>query len=316
MDPSVLVQSAEAEANAAIEEIDWPDDFFNYDLTDTTYGPIGWEDVDVDDNEWQRFSTPNTGTNRCDGDKQSPIDLTFANAPCEETHHIYYYGGDVDEYSERGGIEFAITPFRLRINFEEISGVNPPAIDPPGGLAGGITAKDVSHAEFMIPSEHAIGGRKFEAEYRLYHAQDNYDTIVAIAVMFSTEQDLHNPFWEPLLRKWEKVEECGNDNGYIDDEMEGIEIYNPIRSMYFWAYEGSLTTPPCSQIVQWRVIDTPVQISKAQFERTERLLKDGGPCKDHPARRTLGRNGAARPLQRDSSNSKVWRCTRDNYGFD
>jgi len=297
-------------------DIVWPADFYSYDLTDTTYGPLGWGGVDTRNNEWQRFSLPNTGFNRCDGNRQSPIDLTYANAPCEETHHIYYFGNEMQDYVARGGVEFAITPFRLRINLREINGVEPPGIDPPGGIAGAISQKDASHAEFMIPSEHAIGGRKFDAEYRIYHAQDSYDTIIAVALMISTEEDAHNPYWEPLIRKWEKVDECGNGNGHRPDAMEDREIYGIVSGMYFWAYEGSLTAPPCSEIVQWRVVSSVVQISKAQFRRAEKLLKGGGPCSDHPARTTLGPNGATRPLQRDSSNSLVWRCTVDDYQFD
>jgi len=287
---------------------------YNYDFTDMNRGPIVWEELDASDNEWQEYSEPSTSSNECDGDTQSPIDLTFANEICEETHHIYTFPGDIDAYNEEGAIEYAIDAFRLRINFREtFDGHIPPGIDPPGGIAGGITQKDASHAELMIPSEHAIGGQKFEGEYRIYHAEDGYDTIIAVALMLSTDTDTHNPWMEVLIQKWEKVTECGNGNGYIDQAMGFKEIYNVIRSMYFWAYEGSLTTPPCSEIVQWRIIDTPVQMSKDQFERMRVLLREGGPCGSHPDRRTLGPYGGTRPLQRDSSDSKVWRCTSDDY---
>jgi len=287
---------------------------FNYNVKDTDNGPIGWEDLDASDNEWQQYDEPSTSSNECDGDEQSPIDLTYANDICEETHHIYYFPGDIDEYNAEGAIEYAIDAFRLRINFQQkFDDFIPPGIDPPGGIAGGISQKDASHAEFMMPSEHAIGGRKFDAEYRIMHAEDGYDTIIGVAVMISTDADAHNPFMEVLIRKWEKVTQCGNGRGYIDNDMGHKEIYNMIRSMYFWAYEGSLTTPPCSEIVQWRVIDTPVQMSKDQLERLRVLLHEGGPCRNHPLRRTLGPNGGTRPLQRDSSNSRVWRCTSNDY---
>ena len=287
---------------------------YNYDMSDMDRGPIGWGDLDAADNEWQEFDAPSTSTNMCDGDAQSPIDLTFSNDICEETHHIYTFPGDIDFYNAAGAIEYAIDPFRLRINFKEHIDENAlPGIDLPGGIAGGVTLKDVDHVELMIPSEHAIGGKKFEGEYRIFHAEDGFDDIIAVSLLLSTDADFHNPWMEVLLRKWEKVTECGNGNGYIDQDMGWKEIYNPIRSMYFWAYEGSLTTPPCSEIVQWRIIDTPAQISKDQFERFRVLLREGGPCANHPNRRSLGKYGATRPLQRDSSNSKVWRCTVDDY---
>ena len=312
VDAAVTAPSVSGGASDADEWADFVN--YNYDLSDMDRGPIGWSDLNAANNEWQEYDAPSTSTNMCDGDIQSPIDLTFANDICEETHHIYTFSGDIDFYNGAGAIEFAIDPFRLRINFKEhIGDMALPGIDPPGGIAGGVSQKDASHVELMIPSEHAIGGKKFEGEYRIYHAEDGFDTIIAVALMLSTDADWHNPWMEVLLQKWEKVTECGNGNGYIDREMGFKEIYNPIRSMYFWAYEGSLTTPPCSEIVQWRIIDTPVQMSKDQFERFRFLLREGGPCANHSNRRSLGKYGATRPLQRDSSISKVWRCTVDDY---
>jgi carbonic anhydrase len=39
----------------------------------------------------------------------------------------------------------------------------------------------------------------------------------------------------------------------------------------FHRYEGSLTTPPCSETVDWALMDTPIEASEAQIRAFERL---------------------------------------------
>jgi carbonic anhydrase len=34
----------------------------------------------------------------------------------------------------------------------------------------------------------------------------------------------------------------------------------------YYAYSGSLTTPPCTETVTWLVLKTPAEMSQAQFE--------------------------------------------------
>jgi carbonic anhydrase len=45
-------------------------------------------------------------------------------------------------------------------------------------------------------------------------------------------------------------------------------------------YSGSLTTPPCSENVNWFVMKTPVDVSDTQVKRFEKLIgKNARPCK-------------------------------------
>jgi Eukaryotic-type carbonic anhydrase len=41
-----------------------------------------------------------------------------------------------------------------------------------------------------------------------------------------------------------------------------------------YTYSGSLTTPPCSEIVSWNVVDRPLQISVRDYRRLTSLILD------------------------------------------
>jgi carbonic anhydrase len=45
----------------------------------------------------------------------------------------------------------------------------------------------------------------------------------------------------------------------------------PRRRSHF-RYEGSLTTPPCSEVVDWEVIETPIAVAAADIARFRTLI--------------------------------------------
>merc|ERR550517_2464058 len=46
-----------------------------------------------------------------------------------------------------------------------------------------------------------------------------------------------------------------------------------LKSDAFWRYQGSLTTPPCSEIVAWHVMMEPLYITQAQIDTIEGISK-------------------------------------------
>ena len=39
------------------------------------------------------------------------------------------------------------------------------------------------------------------------------------------------------------------------------------KARHFFRYEGSLTTPPCSEVVEWNVLAAPVAVAQSDIER-------------------------------------------------
>jgi len=86
-----------------------------------------------------------------------------------------------------------------------------------------------------------------------------------------------------------------------------------VPTYYFYGYDGSLTEPPCTEIVSWFVMDAPMKISKNQLEQMKKILftnVHGDTCKETSVHY---RKSVARPIQETGGNRDVWHCTRDNY---
>jgi hypothetical protein len=89
-----------------------------------------------------------------------------------------------------------------------------------------------------------------------------------------------------------------------------FNVYNLIPpGSSFYHYDGSLTTPPCSEVVWWEVADTPLSISPAQYERLVRMTTtytDPNTCELHTAASPLD-GSTNRPIAQDLNGRQVQR---------
>lgn len=86
-----------------------------------------------------------------------------------------------------------------------------------------------------------------------------------------------------------------------------------IPTYHFYGYDGSLTEPPCTEIVSWFVMDKPMTISKNQLEQMKHILFtniNGNTCEGSSVHFY---NSVARPIQETTSNRQVWHCTRNDF---
>lgn len=108
------------------------------------------------------------------------------------------------------------------------------------------------------PAEHLLDGRRFPLEIHFVHAGPDgilgvlgvfADVGVASAPLQAMIDSLGSPAAGPAL----------DPNGFLPAGHD------------FFRYEGSLTTPPCSETVDWVLLSGPTTVSQAQIDTFERL---------------------------------------------
>jgi len=112
---------------------------------------------------------------------------------------------------------------------------------------------------FHVPSENNINGNEFPMEAHFVHATDD-GKLAVVAVMFE-KSDEENPV---IAKIWEKLPnlKVGKEEK-LEISNKDIQALMPQNKEYY-KFEGSLTTPPCSEHVKWHVFKHPLTVSKAQ----------------------------------------------------
>ncbi|MBJ78175.1 MAG: carbonate dehydratase [Acidiferrobacteraceae bacterium] len=123
-----------------------------------------------------------------------------------------------------------------------------------GGTATiGKSSFDLVQFHFHTPSEHAIDGKRAQMEAHFVHANaDGALMVVSVMLQPGGDNQLFSRLLESAPRKVGEREISGTVNP--------LELI-PSTQNYWW-YMGSLTTPPCSQIVSWVVLKEPILISE------------------------------------------------------
>ena len=133
--------------------------------------------------------------------------------------------------------------------------------------AGSITVGGEEYAfqqvHFHAPSEHTVRHHHFPMEAHLVH-QNARGELAVVAVML--QPGAPNPFVERLLGHLP----VRADGEHHYDETMDLRALLP-RAPRYYSYEGSLTTPPCTEGVKWVVLEEPVSVSPRQIDAFTRL---------------------------------------------
>ena len=130
-------------------------------------------------------------------------------------------------------------------------------------VVDGITF-ELKQFHFHSPSENRINGKSFPLEAHFVHL-DKDGNIAVVAVMF--EEGTEN---KDLAKIWAKMpEKAGEKNELKVDDIAANLIP---EKQHYYRFNGSLTTPPCTEGVRWFVLEKPLTISKEQIEKFQHVM--------------------------------------------
>jgi carbonic anhydrase len=121
---------------------------------------------------------------------------------------------------------------------------------------------------FHNPSEHTVKGKHFPMEMHLVHKAADTGKLAVIGVLI--EEGVSNAAFDPIWSNLPKQQ--GVETHYPSVKVDVDALLPRARTSY--RYDGSLTTPPCSEGVKWMVMVTPIQLSSGQIRAFTALIHD------------------------------------------
>ncbi|WP_397432119.1 carbonic anhydrase [Pseudomonas chlororaphis] len=121
---------------------------------------------------------------------------------------------------------------------------------------------------FHTPSEHRIDHRAYPMEMHLVN-QDPDGHLLVIGLM--VKQGHNN---QALAGLWKQLPDReGKEATLSAKDAPDLGSLLPANSHHVF-YTGSLTTPPCTEGVQWVLFEQPIELSRAQIEKIHQLFPD------------------------------------------
>lgn len=190
-------------------------------------GPAHWAELD------ESFITCGTGKN------QSPIDIQAAVEGTLPAMTLNY---------KPNGNQVINNGHTVQVNYK------------PGSTLSIDGAEfELKQFHFHSPSENTIEGVAFPMEAHFVHA-DRTGNLAVIGVMFNTGE--HN---SELEKAWAHMPTHAGQKNALIAHVDASKLI-PSDLDYF-RFNGSLTTPPCSEGVNWFVMKTSVSASKEQLNQ-------------------------------------------------
>ncbi len=195
-------------------------------------GPKNWGELD------SAFTACSTGKN------QSPVNLTDMLEGELPAIKIDY---------EAGGNEIINNGHTIQVNYAPGSTIS---------VAGHVF--ELKQFHFHTPSENTIDGKSFPMEAHFVHA-DKAGNLAVIAVLFEAGDNNAE-----LEKAWALMPEHADEKHDLSPMVDAANLLQHDHDYY--RFNGSLTTPPCTEGVTWLVMKDYDTASREQLEKFAHVM--------------------------------------------
>lgn len=118
---------------------------------------------------------------------------------------------------------------------------------------------------FHTPSEHARKGERYAMEVHLVHKNAS-GNLAVVGVLL--KRGAQNPILQKILNN--ASDQLNKVNTVKNVSVNAADLLPNDHQVFH--YSGSLTTPPCSENVNWFVMKTAIEVSDSQVDRFVKLI--------------------------------------------
>ena len=126
---------------------------------------------------------------------------------------------------------------------------------------------DFKQFHFHTPSEHLIDGITYPMELHMVHVlkQEGNQTPVYVVIGLLFKEGKANPFLNKFINA---IPDSTGATNHLSNEYVNInELLNQAGPLHYYHYEGSLTTAPYTETVNWLVVKHVFEASPEQIEK-------------------------------------------------
>ncbi|WP_013334387.1 PEP-CTERM sorting domain-containing protein [Gloeothece verrucosa] len=204
---------------------------------------LGPWDYDDPDTEWPSIAPD------ASGNFQSPVNITQTPSINLGQYLSINYSGQQADFIKNTGLNFDLEYHPGNANFINVSGER----------------FDLQQFHFHYESEHAINNVLSDMELHFVNRHANGGlSVLGLLIEEGNTNTALAPLFDAIANQ------LTANNGQIPANVPFTQQLN-LASLFpsnlkGWFYNGSLTTPPATEGVNWFVFETPIQMSAAQID--------------------------------------------------